>query len=61
MRGVVPAEISGACFVGDDVVVSTSAEPNEPDGPDGLRPNMLPLVDDRAAVRVAPSTGRDRR
>jgi hypothetical protein len=41
MRGVVQAEISGACFVGDDVVVSTSAEPNEPDGPDDLGPNML--------------------
>jgi hypothetical protein len=41
MRGVVQAEISGACFVGDDVVVSTSAEPNEPEGPDDLGPNVL--------------------
>jgi hypothetical protein len=41
MRGLVQAEISGACFIGDDVVISTSAEPNEPDGPDDLAPNML--------------------
>lgn len=41
MRGLVQAEISGACFIGDDMVVSTSAEPNEPDGPDDLAPNML--------------------
>lgn len=41
MRGLLQAEISGACFVGDDVVVATSAEPNEPDGPDDLGPNML--------------------
>ena len=41
MRGLVGAEISGACFSADDVVVSTSPEPNEPDGPDDLGPNML--------------------
>lgn len=41
MRGLVQAEVSGACFAGDDVVMSTSAEPNEPDGPDDLAPNML--------------------
>ena len=26
MRGLIQAEISGACFIGDDVAVSTSAE-----------------------------------
>jgi hypothetical protein len=41
LRGLIQAEVSGACFAGDDVVVSTSAEPNEPDGPDDLAPNML--------------------
>jgi hypothetical protein len=41
MRGLVGAEISGACFSADDVVVSTSPEPNEPEGPDDLAPNML--------------------
>src|SRR5215831_15661038 len=41
MRGLVGAEISGACFGADDVVVSTSPEPNEPDSPDDLEPNML--------------------
>ena len=41
MRGLVGAEISGACFSADEVVVSTSPEPNEPDDPDDLGPNML--------------------
>jgi hypothetical protein len=41
MRGLIQAEISGACFAGDDVVLSTSPEPNDPDGPDDLAPNML--------------------
>ena len=41
MRGLIQAEISGACFADDDVVVSTSPEPNDPDGPDDLAPNML--------------------
>ena len=41
MRGLIQAEISGACFVGDDVVVSTSPEPNDPEGPDDLAPNIL--------------------
>jgi hypothetical protein len=38
---VVPAVIAILSFVGDDVIVSTSAEPNEPDGPNDLAPNML--------------------
>jgi hypothetical protein len=41
MRGLIQAEISGACFADDDVVVSTSPEPNDPDGSDDLAPNML--------------------
>jgi len=41
MIGLVGAEISGACFSADDVVMSTSPEPNEPEGPDDLAPNML--------------------
>jgi hypothetical protein len=41
MRGLIGAEISGACFIGDDVAVSTSAEPNDPEGPDDLAPCML--------------------
>lgn len=41
MRGLVGAEISGPCFSADDVVVSTSPEPNEQDGPGDLGPNML--------------------
>jgi hypothetical protein len=41
MIGVIGAEISGACFIADDVVMSTSSEQNEPDRPDDLGPNML--------------------
>lgn len=41
MRGLIGAEISGACFIDDDVVVSTSAEPNDPEGPEDLAPCML--------------------
>lgn len=41
LRGLVQAEVAGACFVDDDVVISTSAEPNDPDGPEDLAPNML--------------------
>ena len=41
MRGLIQAEISGACFAADEVIVSTSAEPNEPEGPDHLAPNIL--------------------
>ena len=41
MIGVVQAEVSGACFSADDVVLSTSAEPNEPEDPDDLGPDML--------------------
>lgn len=40
MRGLVQAEIGSACFVGDDVVVGTSAVPAELDGRDNLAPNM---------------------
>jgi hypothetical protein len=41
LRGLVQAEVAGACFVDDDVVISTSAEQNDPDGPEDLAPNML--------------------
>jgi len=42
-RRLVQAEVAGACFLGEDVVVSTSPEPNEPDTTDDLAPNMLAL------------------
>jgi hypothetical protein len=41
LRGLIQAEVSGACFIGDDVLISTSDEPNEPETPDDLAPNML--------------------
>lgn len=41
LRGLIQAEVAGAAFVGGDVVVSTSDEQNDPDGPDDLGPNML--------------------
>jgi hypothetical protein len=41
LRGLVQAEVAGACFVGDDVVISTSAEPNDPEDADDLAPVML--------------------
>jgi hypothetical protein len=41
LTGLIQAEVSGACFVGDDVVISTSAEPNDPEEPDDLAPTML--------------------
>jgi hypothetical protein len=43
LRGLTQWEVAGACFVEDDIVVSTSAEPevNDPDEPDELAPNML--------------------
>jgi hypothetical protein len=41
MRELAGAEASGACFVGDDVLLSTSAEPNDLEGPGDLGPNML--------------------
>jgi hypothetical protein len=41
LRGLVQAEVSGACFIDDDVVVSTSPEPNDPEDADDLAPNML--------------------
>ena len=41
LRGLIQAEVSGACFVGDDLLISTSDEPNDPDGPDDLAPLML--------------------
>ncbi len=43
LRGLVQAEVAGACFVGEDIAISTSAEPNEPDGPEDLAPDMLAL------------------
>ncbi|MGW5707331.1 hypothetical protein [Amycolatopsis japonica] len=39
--GVVQAEVGGACFVGEGIVISTSTEENDPDGPDDLGPTML--------------------
>ena len=41
LRGIIQAEVSGACFVEDDVVVSTSLEENDPDDADDLGPGML--------------------
>jgi len=41
MRGLISAEVAGACFVGGDVALSTTAEENDPDGPDDLGPLML--------------------
>ncbi len=41
LRGLVQAEVAGACFVDDDVVVSTTPEENDPDGPNDLAPNEL--------------------
>jgi hypothetical protein len=41
MRGLIGAEISGACFSADEVVMSKSPEQNDPDDPDDLGPNML--------------------
>jgi hypothetical protein len=63
MRGLIQAEISGACFAGDDVVVSTSTEPNDPDGPDDLGPSILARwsITDRRFVwkRQLPQTAGD--
>jgi hypothetical protein len=41
MRGLIQAEIDGACFAGDDVVVSTSPEPT-PTGRTTSRPTCWP-------------------
>ncbi len=41
MIGMISAEVSGACFVDGGVVVSTTDEPNDPDGPDDLRPTVI--------------------
>lgn len=41
LRGLIQAEVAGAAFVGGDVVISTSDEENDPDGPDDLGPRML--------------------
>ncbi len=41
IRGVIQAEVSGACFVGDDIVLSTSSEESDPEEPDDLAPNLL--------------------
>ncbi|OLR95086.1 hypothetical protein [Actinokineospora bangkokensis] len=38
---LVQAEVSGACFLDQDVVLSTSAEPNDPEGPEELVPDTL--------------------
>lgn len=41
LRGLIEAEVGGACFVGNDLLVSTTAEPNDPESADDLAPNML--------------------
>ena len=41
MVGMITAEVSGACFVEDGVIVSTTDEPNDPDAPDDLHPNVI--------------------
>lgn len=41
LRGLMQAEVAGACFLDDDIVISTSPEPNDPEGPEDLAPNML--------------------
>ncbi|MFD5248277.1 hypothetical protein ACFWIW_27315 [Amycolatopsis sp. NPDC058340] len=38
---LVRAEVAGACFVGEDIVISTSTEDDDPDGPDDLGPTMV--------------------
>ncbi|HJP80176.1 MAG TPA: hypothetical protein VJ914_38245 [Pseudonocardiaceae bacterium] len=43
LRGLVQAEVAGACFVDEDIAISTSSEPNDPNSPDDLAPNMLAL------------------
>lgn len=40
-RSPLGAEVAGACFLDRDVVLSTTSEPNDPDGPDDLSPNTL--------------------
>lgn len=49
LHGLVQAEVAGACFLGDDVAVSTSPEENDPETDDDLAPNML--------ARWSPTTG----
>lgn len=41
IRGLANGEVSGACFVGADVIVSTGSEENDPDSPDDLEPQLL--------------------
>lgn len=41
LRGVIRAEVGGACFVGGDVIVSTTSEENDPEDEDDLGPDML--------------------
>ena len=41
ISAVIQAEVSDACFVGGDIVLSTSSEENDPEEPDDLAPNML--------------------
>lgn len=41
LRGLVQAEVAGACFVDRDMIVATSGEQNDPDDEDDLGPNML--------------------
>ena len=45
LRGLIKAEIGGACFVAADVVVTTTSEENDPDSDDDLAPqHACPLV-----------------
>lgn len=41
LRGLTQAEVAGACFVGRDMIISTTSEENEPEDADDLGPNML--------------------
>lgn len=50
LRGLVQAEVAGACFLDLDVAVSTSSEENDPEGPNDLGPNEM--------ARWSPAQGR---
>jgi hypothetical protein len=41
LHGLIQAEVSGACFVEDGIVVSTTSEENDPEDDNDLGPNML--------------------
>jgi hypothetical protein len=46
---ILQAEVAGACFLGEDIVVSTSSEPHEPHTHDDLASTVL--------ARWSPTTG----